>query len=231
MLLCVGCSSISQPGDRGVIFVVPGVGGDGPSYAKMVQGLRDAGRHEQTRAVHWGAPAPLFMLNLQNDSIHRAAESDLAQQIRAYRAEHPSDLIIVIGHSAGCGVTLGALARLEPGCNIDSAILLAASVSPEYNLAPALGHVRGQVHSFYSDRDTLWLGWRCSTFGTYDNVKTKAAGNQGFTSVEKLPPDLQAKFEQHPYDPVWSALGNNGGHMDPLARKFAEKVIAPLLPG
>jgi len=125
-------------------------------------------------------------------------------------------------------VILGALRRSDPNMHVNIVILLAPSVSPDYNLEPALGRADA-IHVFHSTLDTLWLGWRASNFGTYDNVKTKAAGNTGFTQLDRLPPSLQSKLIQYPYDPAWRALGNHGGHMEAMAFQFAKTVLAPLL--
>jgi alpha-beta hydrolase superfamily lysophospholipase len=138
-----------------------------------------------------------------------------------WRAEHPTARIDIIAHSAGSGVTLGALPRLQPE-QVDTVILLAASVSPTYDLAPAMARISGPLHAFVSAGDQTFLEWRTGTFGTYDNVKTPAAGNRGFAT-------LPAGAVQHRYDPSWRSLGNAGDHFGTLARPFARDIIAPLL--
>lgn len=213
-----------------VVFVVPGVGGDGSGYDALRHGLRDGGVKDNILTVTWGAPLPLFFLNFQTDSIHHSAEAKLRGRIIAWQDEHPGGTVSLVGHSAGCGVVLGAIASLGNGRAVKMVVLLAPSVSPGYDLRPALEHVSGVLHAFLSDRDTVFLDWRTSTFGSYDNVKTKAAGNLGFTSAEQLPADLRAKVEQHAYEPAWEAIGNDGGHSGTLSRPFATQVLAPLLP-
>jgi hypothetical protein len=126
-------------------------------------------------------------------------------------------------------VVLGALAKLDAERHVGSVVLLAPSVSPGYDLGPAMAHVDGTVHVFFSERDTLWLKWRTGHFGTYDNVKTPAAGNQGCKNVEQLPPALRDKLVQHPYDAAWRPMGNDGGHFGSLAPHFTTQVIGPLL--
>ena len=108
-------------------------------------------------------------------------------------------------------------------------MLLSPSVSPGYPLEESLKHVSGALHVFHSDRDTLFLKWRTSTFGTYNNVKSAAAGNCGFAPYPALPPDLAAKLVQHAYDPRWESLGNDGGHMGSAAHDFVRAVVVPLL--
>jgi hypothetical protein len=119
--------------------------------------------------------------------------------------------------------------RLPAEIRVGTVILVAPSVSPTYPLAEPLAHVDAKMHTFCIERDRVWLGWRASTFGTYDRVRTAAAGKVGFAGLEALPPELARKLVQHRYDPAWERLGHYGGHEDGLAPEFAREVLAPLL--
>lgn len=169
---------------------------------------------------------PLYMLNLQTPSIHHAAEAKLAHVIEEFRKLHPDGQLSILAHSAGCGVALGALKDLPPDVRVNQMVLLAPSVSPEYHLVPSIAHLSAPLQVFYSGRDRLWLDWRTSTFGTYDNIKTKAAGNIGFNPI---PDPLRPRLIQHSYDSAWSTLGNDGDHYGPLAKPFVRQILAPLL--
>jgi hypothetical protein len=125
-------------------------------------------------------------------------------------------------------VTLGALSRLPDGVQANQAILLAPSVSPTYDLAPVLKQLTGKLHVFHSPHDTLHLRWRTANFGTYDNVRTPAAGLVGF-SLDALDASSRPRVVQHPYQPAWKQSGHDGGHWGPVASGFAAHVIAPLL--
>jgi hypothetical protein len=228
LLGAFGCAPKPAPvaaaGD--VLFVVPGAGGYAPGYARMIEALRSGGV-KSVQLVDWGSP--VFVLNLQDRGIHERAEQKLRAAIDDRHARFPGARIDLLGHSAGCGVILGALAKLEAEPRIGSVVLLAPSVSPTYELAPALAHLDGKLHVFYSERDTLWLKWRTGHFGTYDNLRTPAAGNLGFQNTEQLPPALRGKLEQYRYDAAWRPMGNDGGHFGPVAPHFAAQVVAPLL--
>lgn len=206
-----------------LLLLVPGVQGD-VGYDALLRGLRAGGIGDTVQTHGWGAPLPFFFLNYQTDWVHHAAEADLATQIEQVGRTHPGEPIDLIGHSAGCGVILGALARLPAGMTVRCVVLLAPSVSPRYDLGPALGHVSGRLNIFYSDRDRLFLSWRTRTFGTYDNVHTRAAGNCGFAGASAA----DKRVVQHPYDPAWQTLGNDGDHFGTLAEPFAKAIIAPL---
>jgi pimeloyl-ACP methyl ester carboxylesterase len=219
-----GCASTPPPPAQLCLILVPGVQGDA-GYDGLRRGLQQASLSVQLQSYSWGAPPPIWFLNFQTRSIHEAAEAGLRrrlQQIASAPAALPIDLI---GHSAGCGVILGALAQLPRGIEVQNVILLAPSVSPGYDLQPALAHIRGKLHVFYSDRDRLFLSWRTGTFGTYDNIKTSAAGNCGF----RLSGQENSKIVQHAYDLAWRALDNDGDHFGTLSEKFDRAVIVPLL--
>jgi pimeloyl-ACP methyl ester carboxylesterase len=227
--LSLACSSAgmrpdaSLPAGRVVCFV-PGVAGD-VGYGGLKTAIQDAGMAD-LREFAWGSA--VFLFNFQSTSIHEEAEKELAKCLAEWLRQKPDCRIDLVGHSAGGGVILGALGRLGEGQRVDHVVLLAPSVSPTYNLTPALTHVCKRLDVFHSDQDTFFLKWRTGTFGTYDNVKTAAAGNLGF-DAKSLPAELGAKLMQHPYDPKWSALGNDGGHFGPTAQEFIRIVVAPLL--
>src|SRR5438552_4243033 len=164
LLWFCGCAGTSGAVGPNVIFLLPGVDGDGPRYAALKDGLRDAGVTARIETVDWGAPWLLFFLNFSNESIHLHAEEKLASRIALWRTKYPDSNICLIGHSAGCGVILGALSRLPDNVHVSRAILLAPSVSPTYSLNPAIAHVDRRIDVFYSDRDTLFLSWRASHF-------------------------------------------------------------------
>jgi pimeloyl-ACP methyl ester carboxylesterase len=220
-IFSAGCASNGSrsPADNDIVFIVTGVGGN-----SGYEGIRDAvskpGRAVQI--IPWGSP--VFVMNFSTEWIHNDAEKMLAQKIDAWHKDHPTGVIDLVGHSAGCGVVLGALPRTN-SARANTVILLAPSVSPSYDLAPAMVKIDGKLHVFYSDRDTFFLDWRTSNFGTYDRVRSKAAGNVGFPDG-KYP---AAKVVQHPYDPAWESLGNDGGHYGVQGAGFAKQILAPLL--
>src|SRR5450432_1406768 len=168
LMTACGCAS-PPPNDVDIVVVVPGVSGD--------IGRLETGLTSQRRSAHvfsWGAPLPLFFLNFSDQRIHDAAEKKLARWITDWRQTHAKNYRLdLVGHSAGCGVILGALARAND-IHVDQVVLLAPSVSPNYDLNPAIKQLDGQLHVFYSDRDNLFLKWRTSHYGTYDKVKTQA---------------------------------------------------------
>jgi pimeloyl-ACP methyl ester carboxylesterase len=225
-----GCASrpaTAAPAGNGPrIVFVPGVAGDGPWYDNLRRGLVDAGLPDRPESFAWGAPGPLFAMNFNTKSIHHAAERKLAERLGALSSAN-ADLTL-LGHSAGCGVILGALARLPESVRVRDVVLLHPSVSPGYDLTPALARVAGRITVFHSDRDTTFLKWRTGTFGTYDGVKTSAAGHGGFDLA--APPEAErTRVTQVAYDPSFAELDNDGGHFGATARAFVRTHVAPAI--
>ena len=228
MIFVVSCSSTNSPGTApGMILFVPGASGDGSWYKNIVPAIRDSSDQRTIKCIDWGAPKFAFVFNFNTPSIHEAAERKLADEIVCYRKAYPRDPLDIIAHSAGGGVALGALTRLPTGIRVDKVILLHPSVSPTYPLTAPL-KACDCVELFCSDQDKTFLSWRTSTFGTYDNVNTKAAGNQGF-DLSALSAAVRSKIRTHAYTESDRALENDGDHFGALSLPFLRERVVPLL--
>jgi pimeloyl-ACP methyl ester carboxylesterase len=165
----------------------------------------------------------------QIDYAHARDEGCLlAARIRAYRGACPNVRVYLIGHSAGCAVALAAAEALPAGY-IAHAVLLAPSVSACYDLRPALRSCRLDV--FYSTKDRAVLGLGMALLGTADRQRTAAAGRVGFRPIVESPEDLAlyTRLQQHPWDPVTSWTGNEGGHYGSYEVPFLRAYVLPLL--
>jgi pimeloyl-ACP methyl ester carboxylesterase len=230
LLLVVGCATARvAPNRANTVIVVPGVGGDGPPYGGVLHSLEAHGSGDCLQVSDWGSAWPVFFFSISSEAWHRDAEEHLAEEITQWRREHPGSRIVLIAHSAGAGVTMGALARLDRGVVVGPVILLAPDLSPEYDFRPALQHV-DVVHVFFSAKDDFFQGLGPEVVGTYDHVHCDGAGRMGFTlaGLNRLE---KARVVQHPYEDDWHGLENDGGHYDWLAEKFVAGVIEPIIDG
>jgi len=231
LLAVAGCTTpVVNPQSVNTVIVVPGLGGDGGNggvYAQIVHGLRDAGCNDRLQIFDWGCGWLLFPVTLSDSGLHHDTERKLAAKIIQWRKDHPGSRIVLIGHSAGAGVILGAAARLDDDAQVGPIILLAPALSPDFDLRPALAHAN-VIHVFYSPEDWFWQGFGSNIFGGYDGVHRDGAGRKGFT-LTQLTPDQKARVIQHPWQEQWKSLGEEGGHFDWMSEKFVEQVIAPLV--
>lgn len=224
-----GCGgTMGQVNSADCVMLVPGISGDGFWYDGLRRGIGAGAPQVAVQTVNWGVPLPLFMLNTQTSMIHRDAEKKLVKRIHEWQEKRPGGTICLVGHSAGAGVILGALEKLDAGVQVERVVLLSPAVSPGYPLEAALSHVRDSMHVFYSDGDTFWLGWSARNFGAYDRKKEESAGKVGF---RLLCDAMTKKVVQHAYEPAWKPLGHDGGHFGCTRQAFAEQVLGPLVRG
>lgn len=228
LALLTGCATtVIAPQRPNTVIVLPGIGGDSPVYTQVVRSLYDHGSDDCLRVFSWGYSWPLFWFTNSSEALHDFTEQQLADQIVQWRADHPHSQIVLIAHSAGAGVVVGALSRLSGPIQVGPVILLAPSLSPDFDLRPALKHA-GIIHVFYNPDDDFWQGWGPTIFGTYDGAHRDGAGRKGF-SLTSLSPAEKARVIQHPYQSEWNDLGNHGGHFDWMAEPFVAAVLKPLI--
>lgn len=147
----------------------------------------------------------------------------LADSVMAYRVHNPNRSIHLIGHSAGATVVVSALEHLPPR-TVERAVLLAPSLSADYELQPALSAVQDKMHVFYSKHDYVLLGICTRILGTPDRSWSGSSGRIGFCA--NPPPE---KLVQRAWEPGDYLHGNNGGHFGSYAPGFLRHHIVPLL--
>jgi pimeloyl-ACP methyl ester carboxylesterase len=156
----------------------------------------------------------------------------LAEQIHCYQqiGGGPPLPVSLVAHSGGCAVVLAAAERLPPG-SLEQIVLLAPSVSADYDLRPALLTTRKGLDVFYSRRDWTILGLGVGIFGTADREWAAAAGRIGFRPPEEASPAaaLYLKLRQHPWEPSLARTGHYGGHSGTSRAGFLRACVLPLL--
>lgn len=230
-LLTVRSLAAGEPMSAGTVFVVGGVGGLDPLQANAPWVLPLANVPHRIEVFAWthGKLRPLRDLQ---DIRHLLKESDrLAEMVRQEQICHPDRPIYLVGHSAGAALILAAAEKLPP-TSIERMILLAAAVSPTYDLRPALRATRREVVAFSSTFDRVCLDWCTSWFGTADRVYGPAAGLDGFRPPTDLDDEGRALYRrlvQMPWrlDMIWQ--GTDGGHNGACMPLFLAQRIAPWL--
>lgn len=211
------------------VLHLPGISGALPDDKQLLAGLAEGGITAQTEIFDWtggrtGIPA------LQNYKQNHEIALKLAQKIIEHYRADPLAPICLVGHSGGSGLAVWALENLPAEVQIDSLLLLAPALSPDYDLTKALRHVRCRAYVFSSLMDTIVLGTGTKMFGTIDGVKCDAAGRVGFNKPKSADEAEYTKLVSKPYDRDWMKLyGHIGDHMGPLGERFAREYLAPLL--
>lgn len=238
LLLSAGCAPKQQtptaapatPPLPAYVLHLPGVGGLMGIDRSMTRGLEEGGFDDAEVEIYdWTNGDRGFGALVAYERNQDEAQF-VADKIEArYRAD-PRARIYLIGHSGGAGVAVWALERLPEDVQVESLLMLAPALSPQYDLSPALRHVRTRAHAFTSTGDGIVLGAGTRMFGTIDRVKIDAAGRIGFATPDApADPEQYDKLVAWPYDPDWMRYGNVGDHIGAMTRSFAREVLAPLL--
>jgi pimeloyl-ACP methyl ester carboxylesterase len=241
LLPLVGCARFinfksAERRDQGYTLVLPGIESAHVGHANFVAGLKSGGVPSEIEVVDWTTGTPALMLvHLRAESRNRRKAEEIAAKITQYQDEYPGRPVQLIGHSGGGGMALLTLEALPQERQIDSAILLAAAVSPAYDLAPALTRVERGIWNYSSLGDGALLGVGTTMFGTIDGQHRPAAGALGFRLAADAGPverRLYAeKLFEKPYRPRMAINGNLSDHYGSLNMLFARNEIAPLLRG
>jgi len=241
LLPLVGCATFinsksAERRDQGYTLVFTGIESAHVGHAAFVRGLKSGGVPSEIELVDWTTGTPALMLvHLRAEKRNRRKAEEIAAKIAQYQDEYPGRPVQLIGHSGGGGMALLTLEALPQKRQIDSAILLAPAVSPDYDLASALTRVERGIWNYSSVGDGALLGVGTTVFGTMDGSHRPAAGALGF----RVPPDAgpverglyaQKLFEK-PYRPRMAMNGNLSDHFGSLNMLFARNEIAPILRG
>lgn len=151
----------------------------------------------------------------------------LAAKIRERQALDPGRRVVVVAHSAGCAVALAA-GECLPADSVDRMLLLAPSVSTDYDIRPALRAAREGLDVFCSKKDRLALGVGVRMVGTTDKFLGAAAGLHGFKMSGSPVQDAEAtRLRQHFWSAEMARTGHTGGHYGVHAPAFIQAYLFP----
>lgn len=226
-----GSSNTESTSEKGVVFVVGGVGGWDILGPASHWELPRVGVHHEVRDFVWTHGFGQPFKDLQDrDHLLRKAE-ELAEEIRKVKKLDPQRPVYLIGRSGGAGLVLAAAEKLPPD-TLERIILLSAAVSPHYDLRPALRATWGEVVSYFSDNDQFVLNWGTTHFGTIDRVYGPSAGLHGFVIPIKLTDEerlLYRRLIQIPWTSAMILEGHFGAHTGTSLPSFVGYEIAPWL--
>lgn len=238
VLFCAGCSTaeLQTPKryEQGLVVILPGIEGKSILNVSLAHGLADGGLPCAIEIYDWtAANVATWFVNLAFESRNREIASRIARRIVAYQGRYPGRPVCLIGHSGGGGVAAFVLEALPQDRPINCAILLAAALSPEYDLCKAIRRTKYGIWNCYSPWDVGWLALGTGVFGTIDREHSAAAGSVGFREPPNLGSDgkqmYRAKLHQLRYSESMASSGNSGGHVGWASHEFAGKWLAPVI--
>lgn len=156
----------------------------------------------------------------------RARASLLAQEIKRYHQRYPDNEINIIALSAGTGVAIWAVENLDGQASINNLILLGSSLSHDYDVRQALGHIDGKIYVYHSPHDSVLEAVRI--VGTIDGKHgVDSAGQVGL----KVPPGAEQDIVNTAWARRFLQYGWAGGHTDCTNERFVRHVLGPLIVG
>lgn len=218
----VGCTAGFGPrAEHGITFYCPGAGNVDLGDAGIRKGLQRAGYHGEVARLTW-----TISFNPVIDQIVRVnarlGGKRLAAYIQEYLDKYPGREVNLIGLSAGTGVAIWALEDLKPGYEVNNVVLLASSLSADYDVSRALRHVKGKIYCYYSSNDAVLAG-PMKVFGTIDGFLFK----DGAGAVGLHPPRGTHRIVNIAWRPEFQRLGYYGGHLDGTSPAFIRQYVAP----
>lgn len=213
---------------NGLIIVLPGIDGRASHNEAVCQALLDEGLGMAVELYDWTVPMNWLYNQCAVGRNHEVA-AKLAKRIAQYRQDHPNKPVFLIGHSGGTAIAVWAAEALPAGVSINGIIMLASSLSPEYDLRPALRRVNRGIVSFYSDQDMV-LGAGTLMFGTMDRQHTEAAGKVRFVGhVSEEGPGGRRKLFQIAWAAEMADTGYTGGHFSSCSKGFIAGYVGSLI--
>jgi pimeloyl-ACP methyl ester carboxylesterase len=215
--------------EHGLVLIFPGIEGYSFLNYSLLQGLIDARLPYALEVVDWTTGwKPLILYHLRAWRRNRRVAGQMADRIVAYQRKYPGRPVWIVGHSGGGGMALLTAEALPEGVKIAGLVLLAAAVSPGFDVRPALRHVEHGIWSFHSWLDCLFVGVGTTLFGCFDGRHGPAAGMVGFRQPpEKSAAGIALIQTRH----AWSMLRqfHAGGHFGCVHRVFVAETVAPVL--
>lgn len=223
LVLAGGCGGVQineQHIEDGLTIVLPGIDGQTAACGNICQTLSALNVPTAIEIYDWTVPGGT-LVNQCAMGRNRDMAARLAEHIVDYRRRHPGKPVYLVGHSGGTAIAVWAAEVLPPGERLDAVILLGSSLSPGYDLSPALAATNWLVN-YYSAQDAAILGAGCSAIGTMDRRFTQAAGMVGFITNHP-------RLTQLPHEPSMTALGHDGSHFSYCGTAFVTTFLAPIL--
>ncbi len=231
--LSVGCNAqwaTPERYEKGLIIVLPGIEGVGPLNLSICDGLYAGGVEGAIELTGWGGGPLGFVINQRDEVGNRRRAAEIADRIVEYQNDYPDQPVILIGHSGGTAIAAWTAEAMPDDHQVTGLILLASSLSAEYNLCNALERTTQGIVNFYSTRDTILLGAGTGAVGTMDGRHSPPAGRVGFDAPEIL---AGSWAYESLYNVAWTErmqmLNHIGGHSGYSGSVFVKAVVAPLI--
>lgn len=217
-----------------VLIILDGVGRFQAAPLMVRRMLRNQGIPLPTIYYSWqfGLPGEIWTDLMWLRRNRRVARS-ITRKIIQLRRDHPHTKIHLLAYSGGAGLAVFALENLRGVSMIETLLLACPTLSPEYDLSPALRCVK-QGYALVSEKDTFILGMGTKLFGTTDRKFLSAGGCVGFRKPNTLSVHKYGSYDrfcQIRWSPALKEVRHHGGHTGYVTEAFLSRHLMGLLRG
>lgn len=209
---------------RGLLLVLGGIEGPSPYNHAMACGVLCSRYRGAVVRFGWnrGIPFVRSLVNLMSRRHHTRQTARLVERIVWYKSRYPEAPVSLLAQSGGCWIVLKALEQLPADMRVHSAVLIAPSTSPDYDISLATSKCAAGMTSIGGPGDFFFLGLGTTLFGTSNRVHSPSAGWIGW---HHHPPG----FREVRWHPDWVRYGYFSNHTSSSSRNFVERLIVPML--
>lgn len=216
--------------DKGLVLVLTGIEGHSFLNVGILCGLIDGGIEQAVDIVDWTTGKKfLYLYHLRGWTRNKRVAGELAARISEYQNQHPGRPVWLVGHSGGGGMALLTAAALPADRQVTGIVLLAAAISPTFDLNPAVARVEHGIWNYHSKLDWIFLELGTTLLGTMDGRHVCAAGAFGFRGAVADEHAQSGRLIQRPWH--WRMLSqfHPGDHFGCAHRVFIAEEIVPLI--
>ena len=184
--------------------------------------------------IAWGHGFGRWYADLTDVANRDRQAGRVADAIRRFRADHPGEPVFLVAKSAGAGIAVKALERLEAE-DVERVVLLSPALSPRYDLTAALPRRaprdrRLLVAARPGDPGRRHLVVRHDRSGPDRSARAWWASSvPGPDEPDEERPHQYAKLRQVRWGPVWRASAIWAVISVPIIRWFLRACVVPLL--
>lgn len=216
--------------DKGLVLVLTGIEGHSFLNVGILCGLIDGGIEHAVDIVDWTTGKKfLYLYHLRGWTRNNRVAKELATRISDYQNQYPGRPVWLVGHSGGGGMALLTAAALPDERQVTGIVLLAAAVSPTFDIRPAAARVTRGIWNYHSQLDWFFLVFGTTLLGTMDGQHVRAAGACGFRGLTTDELMNSGSLIQRPWQ--WKMLSqfHLGEHFGCAHRVFVAEEIVPLI--
>jgi len=205
---------------RGLLLVLGGIEGPSPYNHAMACGVLRAGYRGAVKRFGWNRGVPFLrsLVNLMSRRHHARQTARLVERIVWFKTRYPEAPVSLLAQSGGCWIVIKALELLPADMGVHSAVLIAPSMSPAYNISLAASKCAAGLTSIGGPGDYFFLGLGTTLFGTSDRVHTPSAGWIGWHHHP-------TGFREVRWHPSWVRYGYFSNHTSSSAVRFIQCVL------